>query len=171
MEVKNLQINFDGNLHRIYNLRVADLQKWTSDSEMYNAGANDWPGKKTGRRCSCPVGIIFWINTRRSSSCGGAGRKWNCPAASRVVRSFTALPSYSQHEMEDWIVEHDPSPSESEETGGEVATALLLPAISENIKTSRTTKIFSLRPFTRWTDKRQRKLRKVERLKKIRMRI
>lgn len=40
-------------------------------------------------------------------------------------------PNYSEHEMEDWILddrEHEPSPSESEETNG--ATAL--PAISEN---------------------------------------
>ena len=53
-----------------------------------------------------------------------------------------ALPSYSEHEMENSILEHDPSPTESEETGGG-ATALLLPAISENSYDSDDDDLFS----------------------------
>ena len=68
-------------------LSVKDLQ--SSNQELPSKKmTRKWPAKKTGRLCSCPAGIICRTKTRRSIRCGGAGRKWNCPAAaaSRVVR-------------------------------------------------------------------------------------
>lgn len=65
--------------------------------------------------------------TSSSDSAGAlAGRGDSCRLQPR------ATPNYSEHEMEDWILdgEHEPSPSESEEAA--CVTSAVLPAISEN---------------------------------------
>ena len=117
-------------------MSVKDLQKWTSDSELYKAdqeddqevaGEENWKTLQLPSRNNLSDQDSTEHPLRRSRA--QVELSSSCSEPSCEARPASrALPSYSQHEMEDWILEHDPSPSESEETGG--ATAL--PAISEN---------------------------------------
>ncbi len=110
----------------------ADLQKWTSDSELYKAdqedqevtGEESW---KTLESRSRNLEQDSQHPLRRSRAHVELSSEPSSASASAVSVANRVQPNYSEHEMEDWILEHDPSPSESEEAG---ATAL--PAISEN---------------------------------------
>lgn len=125
-----------------------DLQKWTSDSELYKAeqevetrmednwktlelksqGGSKWQPETDSEKHPLRRSRAQIQLSNEASSSGGASvaesATFSCSLPPRV-------PNYSEHEMEDWILdgEHEPSPSKSEEAG---ATALLLPAISEN---------------------------------------
>lgn len=131
----------------MWNVKL-DLQKWTSDSELYkaeqevdtamednwktlelkNQRGSKWQPETDSEKHPLRRSRAQIQLSNEASSSGGASVSGSATFSSVPPR----VPNYSEHEMEDWILdgEHEPSPCESEEAG---ATALLLlPAISEN---------------------------------------
>ena len=121
------------------NSLLVGVPKWKSDDELYKAdqeedvvaGEESWKTLDARNNKSQQSEQDSQHPLRRSRaqvqlSSDPSGNNSSVPSLLPRVP-----PNYSEHEMEDWILddrEHEPSPSESEETNG--ATAL--PAISEN---------------------------------------
>ncbi|XP_057372310.1 serine-rich adhesin for platelets-like [Daphnia carinata] len=143
-DTEDVESDRDGIFSPARNQEDHNAPKWKSDDELYKAdqeedvaatGEESWKtldlrnkshqsehdSQHPLRRTRAQVQL---------SSDASAGEEANHSAA-EPQNEERVPPNYSQHEMEDWILddrEHEPSPSESEETAG--ATAL--PAISEN---------------------------------------
>ncbi|XP_046461314.1 flocculation protein FLO11-like isoform X3 [Daphnia pulex] len=141
---EDVESDRDGLFSRATNQEEQGLPKWKSDDELYKAdqeedvvaGEESWKtldlrnkSQQSEHDSQHPLRRSR-AQVQLSTDPASSGANSSVPPLPRGERGRVP-PNYSEHEMEDWILddrEHEPSPSESEETNG--ATAL--PAISEN---------------------------------------